>query len=209
MQGIAGECRHTIRVSHKGWRVESVQLHECDMALTVLIERYVDRLALPTDRLWITTNRQAYAKRLGRRVPSSYGGAYCFLGREGTHAILINLERIDRSQPKAVEVVVAEELLHMRDHLDGDHRRHARHGYDRIAHAVSELTGASLEELRSALIPVERRPARYRYACPGCGRQVMRRKRGTWSCGTCSPVFDRRYVLRLVETVGVDAAPSD
>lgn len=183
-------------------------LHECDAdpALIGLIERYVDRLALPTERLWITTNRQAYGQRLGRRVPSSYGGAYCFLARENVHAVLINLERIDRTQPRALEIVVAEELLHMRDHLAGDHRRHARHGYDRIAHAVSALTGASLEELRSALIPVERRPARYRYACPGCGRQVMRRKRGTWSCGACSPTFDRRFVLRLVETV--EGAPA-
>lgn len=186
-----------------------MQLDECDDPLVALIERYVDRLSLPMERLWVTTNRLAYAKRLGRRVPSSYGGAYCFMNREGIHAILINLDRIDRTQPRAVEVVVAEELLHMRDHLAGDRRRHARHGYDRIAHAVSELTGASLEELRSALIPVERRPARYRYACPGCGRQVMRRKRGTWSCGACSPVFDRRYVLRLIEAVSTGVSQGD
>jgi predicted SprT family Zn-dependent metalloprotease len=119
--------------------------------------------------------------------------------REGFHAILINLERIDLSLPRALEVVVAEELVHMRDHLDGDRRRHAKHGYDRIAHRVSELTGASLEEIRSALIPVKRRPYRYVYACPGCGVRVPRKRRGTWSCARCSPKFDQRYVLRIVE----------
>ncbi|MGN6484001.1 MAG: hypothetical protein ACTHMX_06310 [Thermomicrobiales bacterium] len=166
-----------------------------------LIDRYVSTLALPTDRLWITTDRAEYGRWLGRRVPSSYGGAYCYLRQQDIHAVLIHLDRIDRSQPMAVEVVVAEELVHMRDHLDGDRRRHAKHGYDRIAHRVADLTGASLDEIRSALIPVRRRAPKYVYACPGCGARVARRKQGTWSCGRCAPVFDRRYVLRLVETL--------
>ncbi|MGC4192186.1 MAG: hypothetical protein QM589_13625 [Thermomicrobiales bacterium] len=177
-----------------------MKLHGCDEELTASIARYVALLALPTDRLWITTDRAEYGRWLGRSVPSAYGGAYCFLRQQGIHAILVHLERIDRTQPKAVEVVVAEELVHMRDHLDGDHRRHAKHGHDRIAYRVADLTGASLEEIRSALIPVKRRPARYIYVCPGCGVRVARRKRGTWSCGRCSPVFDRRFVLHLVET---------
>jgi predicted SprT family Zn-dependent metalloprotease len=96
--------------------------------------------------------------------------------------------------------VVAEELIHMRDHLDGDRRRHSHHGYDRIAVRVSDLTGASLEEIRSALLPVDRRPIRYVYECPQCRRQVGRRRKGTWSCGSCSPAFDRRFILRLRAT---------
>jgi hypothetical protein len=87
----------------------------------------------------------------------------------------------------------------MRDHLDGDHRRHAKHGYDRIAHRVAHVTGASLEEVRNCLIPSERRPFRYLYACPHCGLNVRRRRKGTWSCGRCAPRFDPRYVLQLVQ----------
>jgi predicted SprT family Zn-dependent metalloprotease len=176
-------------------------LEECDPRVVPLVERYIAVLSLPTERLRVTTDRGEYSSWLGRRVSSAYGGAYCFMHREGIHAILINLERIDLSAPRALEVVVAEELVHMRDHLDGDRRRHAMHGYDRIAHRVAALTGASLEEIRSALIPVERRPYRYIYACPGCGIRVPRKRRGTWSCAQCSPSFDPRFVLRIVEDV--------
>ena len=174
-------------------------LDQCDDNLVTLIERYVARLSLPTDVLWITTDRDTYSRWLGRRVPSAYGGAYCYLRQRKIHAVLIHLARIDLSQPRALEVVVAEELVHMRDHLDGDRRRHAKHGHDRIAYRVAELTGASLEEIRSALVPVRRRPVRYIYECPGCGVRVPRRRKGTWSCGRCAPGFDPRYVLRIVE----------
>jgi hypothetical protein len=95
-------------------------------------------------------------------------------------------------------------LIHMRDHLDGDHRRHAKHGYDRIAVRVARLTGATLDEVRSCLIPLERRPFRYLYACPRCGASVRRRRKGTWSCGLCSPRFDSRFVLQLVKELTVD-----
>jgi predicted SprT family Zn-dependent metalloprotease len=162
------------------------------------VSQYVVKLKLPTDQLWLTTDRKTYGEWLGRHIPSRYGGAYCFLTKDQTHRVLINLERIDRSQARAVEVVVAEELVHMRDHLDGDRRRHSHHGHDRIAIRVAALTGVPIEELRSALLPVSRRPVRYTYECPGCRRQIGRRRKGTWSCGTCSPGFDRRYILKLV-----------
>jgi ribosomal protein L37AE/L43A len=167
------------------------------------LERYIDRLALPTGQLRVTTERAVFERWLGRRVRSSIGGAYAFAPRSGEHLILINLPRIDCSQPRSLEVVVAEELLHMRDRLDGDLRRHAKHGHDRIARRVSALTGASLDEIRSALLPVQRRPARYVYGCPRCGATVPRRKTGVWSCGKCAPRFDSRFVLQLV------SAPAD
>lgn len=167
-----------------------------------LLEHYIDRLSLPTDRLRVTTDRRTYAGWLHRRIPSTYGGAYAFLSRSGEHAILINLERIDLDAPRALEVVVAEELVHMRDRLDGDLRRHARHGHDRIAHRVAALTGASLEEIRGALLPVQRRALRYTYECPTCAVRIQRRVRGTWSCGRCSSRFDRRHVLRLIADAG-------
>lgn len=176
-----------------------MRLVAVDDETAALLEKYSARLRLPIARLAVTCDRSVYAGWLGRPVPSSYGGAYTFLRRPGVHAILINTRRIDLSRSRALEVVVAEELIHMRDWLDGDHRRHAHHGYDRIAHRVAALTGATLEEIRSSLIPVKRRPAKYIYACPGCGRHVPRRTRGRWSCGRCAPRFDERFVLRLVE----------
>lgn len=171
----------------------------CDADVIALMETYIRKLDLPVDAMWVTSDRRVYARWLGRRIASSYGGAYCFLPRAKAHAILINLERIDLSQPRALEVVVAEELIHMRDRLDGDLRGHAKHGYDRIAHRVAAITGASLEEIRSALIPVKRRPYRYVYACPNCDVRVRRKRTGRWSCGRCSPRFDARYELRIVE----------
>lgn len=165
-----------------------------------LLQQYIAQLDLPVERLRVTTERSAFEAWLGRKVRASIGGAYTYDSRTGNHLILINVARIDLTKPRALEVVVAEELIHMRDRLDGDLRRHARHGYDRIARRVAELTGATLEEIRSALIPPVRRPARFLYACPACGGTVPRRRRGTWSCGRCAPRFDRRFELELVAT---------
>jgi ribosomal protein L37AE/L43A len=163
-----------------------------------LLQRYLVFLDLPAEQLRVTTDRRVFAAWLGRRVRYEIGGAYVFLPRLQEHAILINLERIDRSRKRAVEIVVAEELIHMRDHLDGDHRRHAKHGHDRIAIRVASLTGVSLDEVRRSLVPRQRRPMRYVYACPACGLRVQRRLRGTWSCGRCATTFDRRFRLQLV-----------
>lgn len=176
-----------------------LRFEECDPKVVTLVEVYIRRLALTGERLWVTSDRAVYSEWLGRRIASSYGGAYCYLRSHNAHAVLINLERIHTLRPRAIEVVVAEELIHMRDHLDGDLRRHAKHGYDRVAHRVSQLTGASLEEIRTALIPVKRRPYRYVYACPGCGVRVPRKRMGRWSCSRCSPRFDCRFVLEIVE----------
>lgn len=167
-------------------------------AIPPLVERYVALLSLPTDRLWVTDDRRVYAHWLGRRVSAQLGGAYCYLPRQDVHAVLINVPRLNPERQNAIEIVVCEELVHMRDRLDGDLRRHAHHGHDRIAYRVADLTGATIEDVRSCLLPTERRPYKYLYACPSCGTTVPRRKRGTWSCGKCSPTFDRRFVLKLV-----------
>lgn len=169
-----------------------------DQETVQLVTKYVALLQLPTGDLRVTTNRGTFERWLGRRVSGSIGGAYVFLPSRREHLVLINLPRIDRSRPRSVEIVVAEELIHMRDRLDGDLRRHAKHGYDRIAHRVASLTGASLEEIRGCLLPKETRPLRYLYACPRCNMTVPRARRGTWSCGRCSRRFDPKLVLRLV-----------
>ncbi|MFM8595243.1 MAG: hypothetical protein ACKOCK_12775, partial [Chloroflexota bacterium] len=98
------------------------------------LNRYIDLLHLPRDIMRVTTQRAKFARWIGRRLDNNYGGAYVYLSLVREHAIFINLEKIDRSQPRALEVVVAEELVHMRDRLDGDLRGHAKHGYDRIAY---------------------------------------------------------------------------
>lgn len=163
-----------------------------------LAARCIEHFRLGGEPLWVTTDRGAFQDRLGRPVRKGIGGAYIYHPVQKTHLVLINLESIDRRLPKSVEIVVAEEFMHMRDWLDGDRRRHSKHGYDRIAHRVADLTGASLEEVRCCILPSQRRQYRHIYQCPGCLRQVPRRRHGTWSCASCWPVFDRRFVLRPV-----------
>lgn len=176
-----------------------------DRETRVLLGRYLIEFRLDQETLWVTTDRAAFQQKLGRRVSAAIGGAYVFHKAAKTHLVLINLPRIDRSQRKAVEIVVAEELMHMRDWIDGDRRRHAKHGYDRIAVRVASLTGATMDEVRGCLLNVARRPMRYVYRCPSCRRTIERRRRGVWSCASCSPQFDARFVLELV----ADRGPAD
>jgi hypothetical protein len=177
-----------------------------DDELDALVRKYVEILELPSEQLRVTTRRGVFEGWLGRSVSSSIGGAYAYAARQQVHLVLINLPRIDLSRPRSLEIVVAEELVHMRDRLDGDLRRHAKHGYDRIAVRVAALTGATLEEIRTCLLPRSTRPLRYEYACPKCGVSVRRRRRGVWSCGRCSPRFDPKLVLRLVADHGSTVA---
>jgi predicted SprT family Zn-dependent metalloprotease len=177
----------------QAYRVQDIE----DRETLWLVERYLSHFRLDAEPLRITTNRRAFETLLGRRVGAAIGGAYVYHPRLHSHLVLINLERIDRSKLRSLEIVVAEEMMHMRDWIDGDRRRHAKHGYDRIALRVADLTGASLEDVRTCLIPPKTRPARYVYRCPGCQRTVNRKRTGVWSCGSCAPTFDRRFVLRL------------
>lgn len=184
-----------------------MQLLEVSLPVERLVRTWVDRLALPDDHLWVTERKAVFESWLGRRISGSVGGAYAHLAGRRVHIVLINTPRIDLRQQRALEIVVCEELLHMRHWIEGDRRRHSRHGYDRIAVQVGQLTGATLEDVRTCLHPVRRRPYRYLYQCPTCARQVPRKRKGTWSCGICSPVFSRRHVLFLAEEIA-EAAPA-
>lgn len=168
--------------------------------------RYGEQFGLLPEPLLFTTSRRVFGRWLGRRIPSSYGGAYVYLTHIKTHAILINLERIDHRQPLALDIVVAEELMHMRDWIDGDRRRHAKHGHDRIAHRVAHITGATIDEVRSALVPIQPRSYRYLYTCPNCGHSVPRKRTGRWACRPCYNATGRKHLLRLSARIESDGS---
>lgn len=191
------------------WSFEEEPGATTPQVLITLVSKYIDILNLSQEPLQLTTSRTVFGRWLGRRIPSGYGGAYVYLSHQHTHAVLINLQRIELQQPKALEIVVCEELMHMRDWIDGDRRRHARHGHDRIAYRVAELTGASLEEVRAALIPVRQRPYRYVYGCPRCGMRVKRKQQGQWACGRCYRSTGKQFVLTIVERLGETSEASE
>jgi predicted SprT family Zn-dependent metalloprotease len=174
-----------------------VHIENVSPAVEELAKTYVSRLGLGGNVIWLTEDRRQFEAWLGRPVGGAIGGAYAYLPRRRAHAILIHTSRIDLDKPRSLEIVVCEEFLHMRHWLEGDRRRHAHHGYDRIAVQVAQLTGATMEEVRSCLKPVERRPFKYLYVCPACGIEVPRRRRGTWSCAQCAPSFSPEHVLVL------------
>ena len=161
-----------------------------DAEVVRVVQAYAARLGVRGVNGLVTTDRAWFGSLLGRKIPAAYGGAYAFDRRRQQHLVLINLQRIDRRRPKAVEIVVAEELLHLRDHMDGDFRRHAKHGYDRIAYRVAQLVGVPLEGVRSCLLPPTIRPYRYVFRCPDCRWEVLRKKRGRWACPRC---WQRRH----------------
>ena len=111
-------------------------------------------------------------------------------------------------QPKSIEVTVAHELIHLADRVNGTPRRHRHHGYDSIAADEAAITGYDLEELRRLLheestrregVRRARRPIRYLYECPNCGKQYPRTRRYSQavSCSNCDKNYNPRYRLVL------------
>ncbi|HZU65723.1 MAG TPA: hypothetical protein VFA09_00470 [Ktedonobacteraceae bacterium] len=111
-------------------------------------------------------------------------------------------------QPKSIEVTVAHELIHLADRVNGTPRRHQHHGYDAIADDEAAVTGYSLEELRHLLheesarreqLRRQRRPIRYLYECPNCGKQYPRARRYSQavSCSSCDKRYNPLYKLSL------------
>jgi predicted SprT family Zn-dependent metalloprotease len=111
-------------------------------------------------------------------------------------------------QPQSIEVTVAHELIHLADRVNGAPRRHHHHGYDAIAADEAAVTGYSLEELRHLLheesarreqLRRQRRPIRYLYECPNCGKQYPRARRYSQpvSCSNCDKRYNPMYRLSL------------
>ncbi len=111
-------------------------------------------------------------------------------------------------QPKSIEVTVAHELIHLADRVNGTPRRHRHHGYDAIAIDEAAVTGYPVDELRQLLheesvrrehLRRERRPIRYFYECPHCGKEYPRARRYSQSvsCSTCDKSYNPMFRLKL------------
>lgn len=111
-------------------------------------------------------------------------------------------------QAKSIEVTVAHELIHLADRVNGTPRRHRHHGFDSIAADEAAVTGYPLDELRGLLheesnrrerLRRERRPIRYLYECPNCGKEYPRARRYSQSvsCSSCDKSYNPRFRLLL------------
>ncbi len=110
--------------------------------------------------------------------------------------------------PKSIEVTVAHELIHLADRVNGTPRRHRHHGYDSIATDEAAVTGYPVDELRRLLheesarrerLRRERRPIRYFYECPNCGKEYPRARRYSQSvsCSSCDKSYNPAFRLML------------
>jgi hypothetical protein len=126
--------------------------------------------------------------------------------RAPSHRHLIFVE--PDMHPKSIEVTVAHELIHLADRVNGTPRRHRHHGYDTIAADEAAVTGYALDELRRLLheesarrerLRRERRPIRYLYECPNCGKEYPRARRYSQSvsCSSCDKSYNPRFRLLL------------
>lgn len=171
------------------------------------LTHYWQKLQLPAQdlsRLAITQDRQEYTRWTGKRLNTMVLGCYCYLPATHRHLIFVEPEM----QPQSIEVTVAHELIHLADRVHGTPRRHHHHGYDSIAADEAAITGYPLEELRHLLheeslrrehLRRERRPIRYLYECPNCGKQYPRARRYSHSvsCSHCDKTYNPSYKLQL------------
>lgn len=118
-------------------------------------------------------------------------------------------------QPQSIEVTVAHELIHLADRVRGTPRRHRHHGYDSIAADEAAVTGYELEDLRRLLheesvrrehLRRERRPIRYLYQCPNCGKEYPRARRYSQavSCSKCDSRYNPCFRLLLRSSIVSD-----
>lgn len=119
--------------------------------------------------------------------------------------------------PINIEVTVAHELIHLRDRVTGNPRKHRCHGYDAISVDEAVLTERDPEFLRAQLREETHRreaalravrPYRYIYVCPVCQREYPRVRRYSRpvSCGRCDRQYNLAFVLELREEPKVTAS---
>ncbi|GAC1361846.1 MAG: hypothetical protein NVS2B12_41900 [Ktedonobacteraceae bacterium] len=172
--------------------------------------------------LAITQDRQEYMRWTGKRLNTMALGCYCYIpathgsarspraGSVHPHRHLIFIE--PGMQARSIEVTVAHELIHLADRVRGTPRRHRHHGHDAIADDEAALTGYAPQELRDLLheesarlerIKRERRPIRYLYACPICGKCYPRTRRYSQSvsCSSCDKHYNPHFKLLLQPAV--------
>ena len=105
-------------------------------------------------------------------------------------------------------VTVAHELIHLADLVSGKPRRHRHHGYDAIAVDEAAVTGYAIEDLRALLreesvrreqMRRARRPIRYLYECPHCGKKYPRTRKYSHavSCSSCDKRYNPHFRLQL------------
>ena len=155
------------------------------------------------------------APPVARRRPHKHGPSQVRSGVKGDavsqpnspeHRHLIFIE--PDMQPKSIEVTVAHELIHLADRVNGTPRRHRHHGYDSIAADEAAVTGYPVDELRQLLheesarrehLRRERRPIRYFYECPNCGKEYPRARRYSQSvsCSSCDKSYNPAFRLML------------
>jgi len=180
------------------------------------LTHYWQKLELPAQELpllAITQDRQEYMRWTGKRLNILALGCYCYLpapvaarshSSKPRHLIFIEPDM----QPQSIEVTVAHELIHLADRVKGTPRRHRHHGYDSIAADEAAVTGYDLEELRHLLHEEsarregqrrERRPIRYLYECPHCGKEYPRARRYSQavSCSKCDSRYNPQFRLML------------
>ncbi|HEU5376778.1 MAG TPA: hypothetical protein VFV38_15185 [Ktedonobacteraceae bacterium] len=188
------------------------------------LDYYWRKLQLPErelSHLAITQERREFTRWTGKRLNTMALGCYCYLPPAASRrALLPHLSTIEANahrhlifiepemQPRSIEVTVAHELIHLADRINGTPRRHHHHGYDSIAADEAAVTGYSLEELRKLLNEESqrrdarrraRRPLRYLYECPGCGKEYPRTRRYSQavSCSSCDKRYNPLFRLRL------------
>jgi predicted SprT family Zn-dependent metalloprotease len=202
-------------------------IHGDQATLQHWLTHYWQKLRLPAQELGllaITQDRQEFMRWTGKRLNIMTLGCYCYipappipLARQrkasasiepATHRHLIFIE--PDMQPKSIEVTVAHELIHLADRVNGTPRRHRHHGYDSIAADEAAITGYDLEDLRALLheesarrdqMRRERRPIRYLYECPSCGKKYPRTRRYSQavSCSSCDKSYNPRFKLRMLQ----------
>ncbi|HLG77159.1 MAG TPA: hypothetical protein VKX46_12150 [Ktedonobacteraceae bacterium] len=201
-------------------------IHGDQVTIRRWLFHYWQKMRLPASEfhlLAITQERQEFTQWTGKRLNTMALGCYCYLPAPAlparqrktyltaeqpmsTHRHLIFIE--PDMQAKSIEVTIAHELIHLADRVHGTPRRHRHHGYDSIAADEAAITGYALDDLRALLseesvrrerILRARRPIRYVYECPNCGKTYPRTRKYSQavSCSSCDKNYNPRFRLLL------------